>query len=75
MKITSTGVYFDGYVSASPSETICAFTDRDGATLLIDTAALVRMYELVRFDLERRGGWAGVMARVEDSAPPLADPA
>lgn len=68
MKITSTGVYFDGYVNASPSSATCAFTDRDGATLLIDTATLVRMYELVRFDLERRGGWAAVMAMIDGDA-------
>ena len=65
MKITRNGVLFESYVSASPASTISAFTDRDGATLLIDTATLVRMYELVRFDLERRGGWADVMARME----------
>lgn len=65
MKIASTGVYFDNYVNASPSSYTCAFTDRDGATLLIDAATLVRMYELVKFDLERRGGWADLMARIE----------
>lgn len=68
MKITSTGVHFDSYVGASIAPTVCAFDDRDGATLLIDTIALVRMYELARFDLERRGGWAGVMARIEGDA-------
>lgn len=65
MKITSTGVYFDSYVGASIAPTVCAFDDRDGATLLIDAATLVRMYELVRFDLERRGGWADLMSRIE----------
>ena len=64
MKITSTGVAFRDYVSACPSPTICSFTDRDGATLLIDTPTLVRMYELVRFDLERRGGWADLLDRM-----------
>ena len=68
MKITSTGVAFRDYVSACPSPTICSFTDRDGATLLIDTPTLVRMYELVRFDLERRGGWVDVMARINGDA-------
>lgn len=68
MKITSTGAHFDNYVSASPSATVCAFDDRDGATLLIDTPTLVRMYELVKFDLERRGGWADLMARMESES-------
>ena len=41
------------------------FGGTHGAPLLIDAATLVRMYELVRFDLERRGGWADLMARME----------
>ena len=59
MKITSNGVMFEGqYTSASPSPGVCRFVDRDGASLLIEARTLVAMYELVRFDLERRGGWA-----------------
>lgn len=65
MKINMNGVTFDNYRSASPGVYMSSFTDSDGATLLIDTATLVRMYELCRLDLERRNGWAAVMARVE----------
>ena len=65
MKITDKGVMFSEYRSASPGIGVSAFTDCDGATLLIDTATLARMYELCKFDLERRNGWAAVMARIE----------
>jgi len=65
MQVTDKGVFFTDYRSASPGIDVSAFADRAGATLLIDTATLVRMYELCRLDLERRGGWAAVMARVE----------
>jgi hypothetical protein len=65
MQVTDKGVFFTDYRSASPGVDVSSFTDRDGATLLIGTDALVRMYELCKFDLERRGGWAAVMKRVE----------
>ena len=65
MNITANGVKFDNYRSASPSVYMSTFTDYEGATLLIDTATLVKMYELCKFDLERRNGWAAVMERVE----------
>jgi len=65
MKINSTGVMFCDYRGASPGIDFSSFTDEDGATLLIDTATLVRMYELCKFDLERRHGWAAVMAKIE----------
>lgn len=65
MKINVNGVTFDNYRSASPGVYLSTFTDAEGATLLIDTATLVRMYELCKFDLERRNGWAAVMERVE----------
>lgn len=65
MKITNNGALFADYRSASPGVDLSSFTDRDGATLLIDTATLVRMYELCKFDLERRGGWVAVMQRVD----------
>jgi hypothetical protein len=65
MQVTDKGVFFTDYRSASPGVGVSSFTDRDGATLFIDTGTLVRMYELCKFDLERRGGWAAVMARVE----------
>lgn len=64
MKITGKGVRFDIYQTASPGVTVSSFTDSEGATLLIDTATLVQMYELCQLDLERRGGWAAVMERV-----------
>lgn len=63
MKINANGVTFDNYRSASPGVFLSSFTDAEGATLLIDTAILVRMYELCKFDLERRSGWAAVMER------------
>ncbi len=65
MQITKNGLIFSDYQWASPGIDFSSFTDKDGATLLIDTDTLVRMYELCKFDLERRGGWAAVMARVE----------
>lgn len=67
MLITRSGVTFSGYQSASPGSMVSSFTDEHGASLLIDTATLVRMYELVKFDLERRGGWDELMQRVQES--------
>lgn len=68
MKITDRGVVFEGmYRGASPSTGYCSFTDQDGATFLIEAATLVRMYEIVKFDLERRNGWDYVMSMVEQS--------
>lgn len=64
MRITANGVTFENYRSASPGEYVSTFTDSDGATLLIDTVTLVRMYELCKFDLERRNGWDSVMLQV-----------
>jgi len=66
MKITDRGVVFEGmYRSANPSTGYCSFTDQDGATILIEAATIVRMYEIIKFDLERRGGWKQVMDLVE----------
>ena len=65
MKINANGVAFNNYRSASPGVTVSTFVDDEGATLIIDTATLVRMYELCKCDLERRHGWAAVMERVE----------
>lgn len=65
MHITKNGLIFCDYQGASPGIDFSSFTDKDGATLLIDAATLVRMYELCKFDLERRHGWAAVMAKIE----------
>lgn len=65
MQITKNGVIFDNYQSASPGIGFSSFTDKDGATLIIDTATLVRMYELCKFDLERRNVWNAVMDKLE----------
>jgi hypothetical protein len=59
-------VIFEDFREASPSVELSFFTDEDGATLAVDTATLVRMYELCKRDLERRKGWKSVMARVEE---------
>ena len=67
MQIASRGVVFEDYNGASPSTGYCSFTDKDGATLLIKAATLVRMYEIVKFDLERRHGWEAVIAELESS--------
>ena len=55
MKLTNRGIVFECYRNASPSREYCSFTDTDGATLIIKTSTLVRMFELVKFDLERNG--------------------
>lgn len=65
MKLTERGVVFEGYRSANPSTGYCSFTDHDGATLLIEATTIVRMYEIIKFDLERRGGWQAVMSELE----------
>lgn len=65
MKITKNGVLFINYGAASPGTYLSSFTDGDGGTLLISTPALIRMYELVKFDLERRNCWQIVMEEVE----------
>lgn len=61
MLLTARGIVFSNFRSASPAITISSFTDSEGATLLIDTATLVQMYELVKRDLDRRRGWDAVM--------------
>ncbi len=66
MQITNKGVFFEDYVSASPSTGYCSFNDKDGTTLLIPATTLVKMYELVKFDLERRGGWDTVISKLEN---------
>lgn len=54
MKIGQHGVYFEGmYCQAAPGVTVSRFVDEDGATFFIDTITLLRMAELVKFDLER----------------------
>lgn len=65
MKITERGIIFEGYRGASPSTGYCSFTDRDGATLLIEATTVIRMYEIIKFDLERRGGWQAVISELE----------
>jgi len=65
MKITKFGIFFENYQGASPGIDFSSFTDKDGATLLIDTATLVRMYELCKVDLTKRHGWAAVMDKLE----------
>lgn len=66
MKISEAGTYFEDYVSARPGTFISRFTDSEGATLLIPTALLVKMYELVKFDLERSGSWKNVQSQLND---------
>lgn len=66
MKITDRGVFFEDYLGCSPSTGVCSFTDIEGATLLIQATTLVKMYEIVKFDLERRNGWNFVMAELEN---------
>jgi hypothetical protein len=66
MKLTDNGAVFDDYRSCSPSTNYCSFTDHEGATLLIPAATLVRMYNIVKYDLETRHGWLQVMDTVEE---------
>lgn len=65
MKITKNGVLFINYRTAAPGTHLSSFTDGDGGTLLISTQTLVRMYELVKFDLEKRNCWQIVLGEVE----------
>lgn len=65
MNITSGGVTFEEYVRANPSAWYSEFTDADGATLRIKTTTLIKMYELVKFDLERQGSFETVVQSIE----------
>lgn len=66
MKIGQQGVYFEGmYTSAGPGVSLCRFTDKDGAVFMIDTTTLLRMAEIVKFDLERWNKLEYVMEQVE----------
>ncbi len=67
MKITDNGIIFEDYKAASPSTGYCLFVDVDGAKFLIKAETIVNMYNLIKFDLERRSGWEEVMQRVEES--------
>lgn len=54
MKIGQQGVYFNGmYTSGNPGIYTSTFTDEDGARFSIDTITLLRMAELVKFDLRK----------------------
>jgi len=62
MKITNEGVVFLDYQTASPHINMSQFTDSDGGTLLIATRTLVRMYELVKFDLAQHNAeWQAIV--------------
>ena len=65
MKITDKGLTIEDYQSANPNQYYSTFTDVDGARFSIKTTTLVKMYELVKFDLERRNGWNFVMDELE----------
>lgn len=65
MKITGQGLFIDNFRNASPSLGYCTFTDTDGGTFIIKTTVLVHMYELVKFDLKRRGLWHVVLDTLE----------
>ncbi len=67
MKITDRGVVFEGdYKGASPSTSYCSFTDAEGAKFLIEATTLVRMYEVVKADLERKNNWNYVVEQLEN---------
>lgn len=57
MKINDFGIHFEKYVTGCPDYTFSSFTDSDGARLVINSKTLIKMYELLKFDLERRGLW------------------
>jgi hypothetical protein len=61
MQILKEGVLFDDYIKAHPNCYTSTFTDKDGATLIINTTTLIHMYELCKFELTRRGEWDSVM--------------
>lgn len=65
MQLTSQGIFFEDYKLASPCTGYSRFTDKDGATLLIRTTTLIRMYEIVKYDLERRDLWDFILEEVE----------
>lgn len=57
MRITSNGVHIGGmYKRAFPGQYTTTFVDYDGVAIEIDTKTIVCLYELVKFDLERRTG-------------------
>lgn len=66
MKLTGNGVTFENYVSANPNQYYSTFTDDEGATIRIKTSTLCRMYELVKFDLQRRNGWEFVLEELSN---------
>jgi hypothetical protein len=65
MQITDRGVQVEEYASASPGIAYSTFTDIKGAKLCIPTHVLVQMYELCKFDLQRRGVWGAVLKKAE----------
>lgn len=68
MLLTNKGVIFDNYVGASPDSEYSTFREESGACLTIKTTTLVRMYELVKFDLERSGCWDRMLSKIEEEA-------
>jgi hypothetical protein len=72
MDITKHGVLFEDYVRACP-DSLCRFIDSQGATLLIPATTLIRMYELVKFDLSHRNMWDGLMRELDKQYPKKSD--
>lgn len=66
MKLTGNGLTVEDYVSANPNQYYSTFTDSEGATISIKTTTLCRMYELVKFDLQRRNGWEFVLEELSN---------
>jgi hypothetical protein len=69
MKVTGQGVWFSDYRQARPGPSVSAFTDALGATLNIDTVALIQMYELVKYDLKHRDQWDDVLGLAAGGQP------
>lgn len=66
MKLTHNGILFEHYQSAAPGIYFSTFTDTDGARLTIKTETLIRMYELVKFDLNRNGTFDKIIKDMKD---------
>lgn len=65
MNININGVTFQDYERARPSTGYSEFIDKDGATLIIKTTTLIKMYELVKFDLELQGTFDYVLDKAK----------
>lgn len=67
MVISNCGCFIKGmYKGASPDSILTSFTDQDGCVIYMESKTIVHLYELLKFDAERRNYWKYISKEDED---------